>query len=72
MGITVEELEKLVARLPQDQLRKFRAWYEKFDSDAWDEQIEKDAAGGKLDALAEASVAEHQAGKEKPKEDTTS
>ena len=65
MGITVEELEKLIAQLPQDQLRKFRAWYEKFDSDAWDEQIEKDAAGGKLDVLAEAAVAEHQAGRSK-------
>ena len=65
MGITVEELEKLIAQLPQDQLRKFRAWYEKFDSDAWDEQIEKDAAGGKLDALAEAAIAEHRAGRSK-------
>lgn len=69
MGITVEELEKLVAQLPQDQPRKFRAWYEKFGSDAWEEQIEKDAASGKLDALAEAAVAEHRAGKEKQKED---
>ena len=59
MGITVEELEKLITQLPQDQLRKFRAWYEKFDSDVWDEQIEKDAASGKLDALAEAAIAEH-------------
>ena len=65
MGITVEELEKLITQLPKDQLRKFRAWYEKFDSDAWDEQIEKDAASGKLDALAEAAVAEHQAGRSK-------
>ena len=65
MGITVEELEKLITQLPQDQLRKFRAWYEKFDSNAWDEQIEKDAASGKLDALAEAAIAEHQAGRSK-------
>ena len=33
MDITVEELEKPVTQLPQDQLRKFRAWYEKLDSD---------------------------------------
>ena len=32
MDITVEELEKPVTQLPQDQLRTFRAWYEKFDS----------------------------------------
>ena len=65
MGITVEELEKLITQLPQDQLRKFRAWYEKFDSDVWDEQIEKDVASGKLDALAEAAIAEHRVGRSK-------
>lgn len=63
MSRTVEEVEKAVAQLPQDQLRQFRAWYEKFDSDAWDEQIEKDIETGKLDALAEAAIADHKAGK---------
>jgi len=65
MAKTVEDIEKAVSELPQDQLRVFRAWYERFDSDAWDEQIEKDAAGGKLDALAEAAIADHKAGKSK-------
>jgi hypothetical protein len=65
MAKTVEDIEKAVSELPQDQLRVFRAWYETFDSDAWDEQIEKDAAGGKLDALAEAAIADHKAGKSK-------
>ena len=65
MARTVEELEKAITQLPQDQLRKFRAWYEKFDSDAWDEQIEKDAAAGNLDALAEAAIVDHKAGKSK-------
>ena len=63
MARTVEEVEKAVAQLPQDQLRQFRAWYEKFDSKAWDDQIEKDIAAGKLDALAELAVADHKAGK---------
>lgn len=65
MGITVEEIEKAIKHLPQDQLKQFRAWYESFDSDAWDEQIEKDAASGKLDSLADAAIADHQAGKAK-------
>ena len=65
MAKTVEDIEKAVSELPQDQLRVFRAWYERFDSDAWDEQIEKDAAGGKLDAHAEAAIADHKAGKSK-------
>ena len=65
MGITVEELEKLITQLSQEQLREFRVWYEKFDSDTWDEQIEKDAASGKLDALGESAIAEHRAGRSK-------
>jgi len=63
MARTVEEVEKAVAQLPQDQLKQFRAWYEKFDSKAWDDQIEKDIAAGKLDALAELAIADHKAGK---------
>ena len=65
MARTVKEVERSVAQLPQEQLRQFRAWYEKFDSEAWDEQIQKDIAAGKLDVLAEAAIADHQAGKTK-------
>jgi len=65
MASTVEDIEKAIMQLPQDQLRTFRAWYEKFDSEVWNEQIEKDAADGRLDALAEAAIADHKAGKSK-------
>ncbi len=63
MAKSVEDVEKAVAKLPADQLKKFRAWYEKFDSDTWDEQSEKDISAGKLDALAEVAIADHKAGK---------
>jgi len=63
MAIPVEEIEKAITQLPQDQLQRFRAWYEKFDSDAWDQQIEKDIGDGKLDTLAEAALADHKAGR---------
>ena len=65
MSRTVEDIEKAITQLPQDQLREFRSWYEKYDSDAWDEQIERDAAEGKLDALAETAIADHEAGNTK-------
>ena len=63
MASTIEDIEKAIARLPEDQLRQFRTWYEKFDSDAWDEQIEKDVASGKLDALSKAAITDHEAGR---------
>jgi len=65
MASTIEDIEKAISQLPQDELRKFRDWYEKFDSDAWDEQIEKDAKNGRLDAIANAAIAAHKDGKSK-------
>ena len=63
MAISVKDLEKSVANLPLDQLKEFRSWYEEFDVDAWDKQIETDAGAGKLDALAAAAIADHKAGR---------
>lgn len=65
MARNVEDIEKAITQLPQDQLKEFRAWYEQFDSDAWDEQIGRDAAAGKLDSLADAAISDHRAGKSK-------
>ena len=59
----LDELEKEVAQLPRDQLREFRAWYEQFDATAWDEELERDVASGKLDGLADSAIADHKAGK---------
>ena len=63
MAKLVEDIEKAITELPQEQLREFRAWYEEFDSAAWDEQIERDVASGKLDAIADTAIASHKAGK---------
>lgn len=65
MARTVEDIETEIAQLPQSQLKQFREWYEKFDLDAWDRQIEEDISSGKLDVIADAALAEHKAGKSK-------
>ena len=57
-----EELEKGVSKLPPDELARFRAWFEEFDWAAWDEQVGRDAATGKLDALADQALRDHAAG----------
>jgi hypothetical protein len=54
--MTVEDLEKAVATLPEDQLAKFRAWFEAFDAARFDQKIERDALSGKLDRLAEEAL----------------
>lgn len=65
MSITVEELEREVTQLPQNKLKQFRDWFENFDSNQWDNQIEADVNGGKLDSIAELAIADHNAGKSK-------
>jgi hypothetical protein len=59
----VEHIEQQVASLAPDELASFRAWFESFDADAWDKQIETDAEAGRLDALAAAALDEHRTGK---------
>ena len=62
MAVAIEKLENEIINLPQDKLKEFRAWFEQFDSKAWDKQIEHDASIGKLDDLANAAIADHQSG----------
>jgi hypothetical protein len=65
MSLTVEEVEKAVEQLSQDKLQRFRAWYERFDSKVWDNQIKNDVEAGKLDAFAQEAIKEHISGKSK-------
>ena len=60
---SLEEIEKAVSELAPVELREFRAWYLKFDAELWDGQIEADVEAGRLEALAEAAINEHRAGK---------
>jgi hypothetical protein len=59
---TTEDIEKAVERLAPRELARFRAWFEVFDAAQFDAAIERDAAAGKLDALAQAALAAHRAG----------
>ena len=60
---TVEIVENEIEKLSPEELSEFRLWFAKYDSDAWDVQIESDAASGKLDAFAEEAIAEYKSGK---------
>jgi hypothetical protein len=61
--MTLQELEKTVSELTQEELAKFREWFVAFDANNWDRQFEADVNAGKLDTLAEKAVGDHQAGK---------
>ena len=60
---TIEDIEKALAELPADQLAEFRLWFETFDAARFDERIEQDAKGGRLDRLAEQAIVDFRAGR---------
>lgn len=59
----LQRIEAEVAALPDDELRRFRSWFDSFDAKRWDKEIVSDAANGKLDNLAGEALAEYGAGK---------
>lgn len=64
--MTLEELEQKISQLPPGELAEFREWFLRFDGERWDQQIEKDALVGKLDAIAKSAVAEFRSGQTNP------
>ena len=59
----VQSIEQAIAQLPMQDLAEFRSWFSKFDSQAWDTQLESDATSGKLNVFAAEAVAEYKLGK---------
>lgn len=59
---SIKSIEKAVEALPPAELAEFRQWFAEFDAQAWDRQLERDAAAGKLDDLAAEALADHQVG----------
>jgi hypothetical protein len=54
--MTIEDLEKAIAKLPPDQFAQFCDWFDAFDAERFDQKIERDAKAGKLDGLAEQAI----------------
>jgi succinate dehydrogenase flavin-adding protein (antitoxin of CptAB toxin-antitoxin module) len=58
----VEALEREVEKLSPEELASFRDWFAEYDWQAWDLQIERDSAEGRLDKLAAEALAEFDRG----------
>ena len=52
----VEEIEQAIEKLSIEEVAEIRAWL-------WDREIERDAAAGWLDQLAEEALSEYRSGK---------
>jgi hypothetical protein len=59
----VEELEQQIRKLSPEELSQLSDWILELDWSAWDRQIERDSASGKLNELFKKSLKDHAAGK---------
>jgi hypothetical protein len=63
MTTTIEEIEKAVAKLPPEQLARFRVWFEEFGAARFDQKIERDVKTGKLDRMADQALDDFRKGR---------
>jgi hypothetical protein len=62
-GSTVVGIESAITNLRKKEFWELATWYDDVTNHAWDEQMEADAAAGKLDFLFEEAEAERAKGK---------
>lgn len=59
----IEDIERQISELTEREFAELRDWMDRRDAQRWDEQIEEDVAAGRLDALMEAALRDHAAGR---------
>ena len=64
--MSVEDLESGVSHLSEAELARFREWFEEFEADQWDRQIEADIAAGRLDAAGKQADEDFEVGRCRP------
>jgi hypothetical protein len=65
----VERIEAEIAKLPPEDFRRLVRWLAERYAEAWDKQIEEDAAAGRLDPLWRDAEKEIAAGESRPLDD---
>ncbi|MBW4557599.1 MAG: hypothetical protein KME59_17005 [Trichormus sp. ATA11-4-KO1] len=60
--LTLEQIEAAILKLPPDKFQILMEWFLNLDYQRWDEQLEKDIADGKLDALAQEAISDFEVG----------
>ncbi|CAD5922735.1 MULTISPECIES: hypothetical protein [Planktothrix] len=62
MAMNVEQIEKAILNLSEQDFSKLRNWLLDLDYQQWDKQLEQDIIKGKLDDIASEALAEFEAG----------
>ena len=48
---TIIEIQEAVRALPEEEFREFSSWFDEYEEERWDRQIERDQKSGPLRAL---------------------
>jgi hypothetical protein len=56
--VSLTEIKELATQLPPEELTALTAFLVKRDQSAWDDQMDRDSASGKLDRLFEEAESE--------------
>jgi hypothetical protein len=58
----VEQLEQRITELNAAELKELRQWFDRYEADLWDREIEKDSKSGKLRRLIDQAISDDRAG----------
>lgn len=58
----LDHIQSSIEQLSPEEVARLSEWLGKFNGRQFDEAIERDAKAGKLDALADKALAEHERG----------
>lgn len=66
ISMIVQEIEAAIAPLPRHEISELSRWFEEFENQMWDEQIERDSNAGRFDKRIEQAKDQGAAGQCKP------
>jgi hypothetical protein len=64
--MTVQEIQVAITQLTPEELEKLAEWFDQFQNDAWDREIEQDVKMGRFDAVIQEVKNDCVAGRIKP------
>ena len=64
-NMTVKDIEEAISQLPHAEMVELSEWFEEFEAQQWDDQIEDDAKAGRLKAFIDQAKADYDAGRSK-------
>ncbi len=64
--MSITEIKTEITQLPEAELADLARWFEEFQADAWDRQMERDVQAGRFEAIFKRVDEQAEAGQCKP------